>query len=155
MELHNRFARLEAEFCHWRSLAQKLLLDNRTVNNQSENFSGNREILNENKKKRHRSSSSSSSFQTLNSAITGNPEVMFSSNWSDEIGLEITEIGKSRSDNDYSTDTVEHSSYRNGENRNYRIIEMLLCALKQVKIRLKRGGGFFPDNAITAKKEIK
>jgi hypothetical protein len=118
-ELHNRFARLEAECCHWRSLAQKLLLANRTVNNQSENFSGNQEILNENKKKRHRSSSSSSSFQALNSAITGNPEVMFNSNWSDEIGLEITEIGNSRSDYDYSTDTVEHSSYRKGKNRNY------------------------------------
>ncbi len=83
MELHNRFARLEAECSHWRSLAQKLLLDNRTVNNQSENFSGNRETLNENKKKEHRSSSSSSStisstsFQVLNSAITGIAEVMF------------------------------------------------------------------------------
>jgi hypothetical protein len=83
MELHNRFARLEAECSHWRSLAQKLLLDNRTVNNQSENFSGNRKTLNENKKKEHLSSSSSSStisstsFQVLNSAITGIAEVMF------------------------------------------------------------------------------
>ncbi len=82
-ELNNRFTRLEAECCHWRSLAQKLLLANRTVNNQSENFSGNQETLNENKKKEHRSSSSSSStisstsFQVLNSAITGIAEVMF------------------------------------------------------------------------------
>ena len=100
MEFHNRFARLEAERSHWRSSAQKLLLDNRTINNQSENFSGNQETLNENKKKENQSSSTISftSFQALNSAITGNAEVT-----GNGFGLETTEIGNSRSDNGYRT----------------------------------------------------